>query len=139
MKSVRSFRRVDLPRLLIWRRSQEPGHTHLLALCRSAEESLRRTTDLLRQAETIAGAGGWEIDLEAQSLYWTEQTYLIHDLEPGAYAPTIETAIQFYAPEWRPVITLAVQEAIRTGRGFDLELALITAKGRRIWVPATGP
>jgi signal transduction histidine kinase len=99
-----------------------------------AEADLRRVTELLSQMGRIAGVGGWEVDLEAQSLYWTDQTYAIHDLEPGTYAPTLETAIQFYAPEWRPVITAAVQEAITTGKAFDLELEVITAKGRRIWV-----
>jgi signal transduction histidine kinase len=99
-----------------------------------AENALRRVTDLLSQVGHIAGVGGWEMDLEEQSLYWTEATYAIHDLEPGAYAPKLETAIQFYAPEWRPVITAAVQTAIETGKAFDLELELITARGRRIWV-----
>jgi PAS domain S-box-containing protein len=98
------------------------------------ESALHRVTDLLSQVGHIAGVGGWEMDLEEQSLYWTDQTYTIHDLEPGAYTPTLETAIQFYSPEWRPVITAAVQTAIETGKAFDLELELITARNRRIWV-----
>ena len=105
---------------------------------RKKHDDFRRLHNLLRQAEAIAKVSGWEVDLETQSLYWTEQTYTLHDLEPGAYVPTLETAIQFYAPEWRPIITLAVQEAIESGRSFDLELELITAKGRRIWIHTTG-
>ena len=105
---------------------------------RLAEATTNRMTDLLSQTGRIAGVGGWEVDLETQSLYWTDQTFALHDLEPGAYAPTVVTALQFYAPEWRPFITSAVQAAIATGKAFDLELELITAKGRRIWAHTTG-
>ena len=102
------------------------------------EDKLRRATDLLRQSQAIAKVGGWEIDLEANTLWWTEETFHIHGLVPGEYLPTVETSINFYAPEWRPVITAAIQESVRTGKGFDLEMELITAKGQRIWVHAHG-
>jgi PAS domain S-box-containing protein len=102
-----------------------------------ANELLRRTSDLLKQAETLAKVGGWEVDLETNTLFWTDETYRIHDLEPGGFEPKLETAISFYAPEWRPVITDAVKRAVQTGGAFDLELELITAKGRRIWVHTT--
>ena len=109
-----------------------------ITLRKKNQESLRRATDLLCQVESIAGVGGWEIDLREQSLFWKGQTYCIHDLEADTYSPSVESAIQFYAPEWRPVITLAIQESIETGHGFDLELEMITAKGRRIWVRTSG-
>jgi PAS domain S-box-containing protein len=104
---------------------------------RRAEEALLRIRDRLHHAEAISGVGGWEMDLAAQTLHWTNQTYHIHDLEPGAFTPTVETGLQFYAPESRPAITRAFQEAVATGRNYDLELELITARGRRIWVRTT--
>ncbi len=44
----------------------------------------------------------------------------------------VAEAIQFYAPEARPVISDAVQAAIDAGTPFDLELPLVTGQGRRI-------
>lgn len=84
--------------------------------------------------QKMANVGAWEVDLVNNELYWSDQTYRIHDTSPNEYSPCVETAIQFYAPEWIPIITDAVENAINTGEGFDLELEIITAKQRRIWV-----
>lgn len=96
-----------------------------------------RTTNLLEQVKKISGVGGWELILDPLSLTWTEETKRIHDL-PLNYEPTLEEAIEFYAPEARPIITEAVDHAMVTGKGWDLELPLVTAKGRDIWVRAVG-
>ncbi|EPJ49749.1 MAG: diguanylate cyclase/phosphodiesterase with PAS/PAC sensor(s) [Osedax symbiont Rs2] len=86
----------------------------------------------------MAKIGGWEIDLHKDSLFWTEETYLLHDTTPENYTPTVASAINFYAPEWIPIIRLALKTAIEKGISFDHELELITATGRRIWVHVYG-
>ncbi len=101
-------------------------------------QELQRTATLLDDTQSIAQVGGWEVDLEKNSLYWTNETFRIHEISPAEYTPTVETAIAFYAPESVPVISTAVKDAIEQGKEFDLELQLITAKGRLIWVQAVG-
>lgn len=96
-----------------------------------------RTTNLLEQVKKMSGVGGWELLMDPPTLNWTDETKRIHDL-PLDYEPTLEEAINFYAPEARPIITKAVEHAMATGEGWDLELPLITAKGRNIWVHAIG-
>ena len=86
----------------------------------------------------MAKIGGWEIDLHKDTLFWTEETYLLHDTTPENYTPTVSSAINFYAPEWIPTIRLALNTAIEKGISFNQELELITAKGRRIWVNVYG-
>jgi len=86
----------------------------------------------------MAKIGGWEIDLVKDSLFWTEETYLLHETTPDQYTPTVASAINFYAPEWIPTIRQALNTAIEKGSSFDHELELITAKGRRIWVHVYG-
>ncbi len=93
---------------------------------------------MFRRIETMLSIGGWELDLRSGKLVWSEETYRIHDTTPAAYAPEVETAIGFYAPESVPVIREAVDRAIAQGIWYDLELRLITAKGRSIWVRSTG-
>ena len=105
---------------------------------RQAERQVARLTGLLKAAQAMAQVGGWEIDLEAGTLHWTDETFRIHDLDPAEFSPTLEGAIGFYAPGSVPAIQGAVQDAIALGRPFDLELELITARQRRIWVQATG-
>ncbi|MDA8424407.1 MAG: PAS domain S-box protein [Nitrospiraceae bacterium] len=102
------------------------------------EEELRRIATLLEETQSIARVGGWELDPVENTLYWTDETYRIHETSPSEYTPTVESAIAFYAPESVPVISAAVTEAIGQGKEFLLELQLITAKGRMIWVEAVG-
>ena len=46
--------------------------------------------------------------------------------------------MSYYAPEAQPLIRQAVQTSVATGTGWDLELRLVTATGRSIWVRAVG-
>jgi len=99
------------------------------------EESLFQATELLKNASEIAKVGGWELELAPMKLTWSLGTYHLHELDPGAPVD-VANAIQFYAPEAQPVIASAVQAAIETGTPYDLELPLITAKGRAFWAQA---
>ena len=103
-----------------------------------AEEELRRTNQLLETTQAMARLGGWELDVVHDTLFWTDETYRLHDSSPAEYSPTVATGIKFYAPESIPLITAALEDAVEHGTPFDLDLELITATGRRISVRATG-
>lgn len=102
-----------------------------------AAEDARRVKALLDRTGHLAHVGGWELDIATQRLVWTDETFRIHDLPPGEM-PTLEDAIAFYAPEARESIAVAVRQAIEEGISYDLELPLVTATGRSIWVRALG-
>jgi diguanylate cyclase len=101
------------------------------------EQELRKSQSLLSRAGEIAGVGGWELDLLSNELYWSDETCRIHGLPPG-HIPNLDEAINFYAPEARPVIKAAVERAMATGENWDFELPFIQATGQRIWVRAAG-
>ncbi|BCS32207.1 hybrid sensor histidine kinase/response regulator [Luteitalea sp. TBR-22] len=117
------------------RRTRELTTKH--AELEEAITSLRKSEDLLDRTGQVAGVGGWELELEPLALRWTAQTCRIHEV-PLDYQPDVEQAIEFYAPEARPVIEAAVKTAMEDGTPWDLQLPLVTATGRRIWVRATG-
>jgi signal transduction histidine kinase len=102
-----------------------------------ARAELEQKQLLLDQTARLARVGGWEIDLVRGSLSWTDMVYEIHEVE-RSYQPSVQTGIQFYAPEAVPVISEAVRRAIEVQEPFDLELPLVTAKGTRLWVRAIG-
>lgn len=102
-----------------------------------SDDTIRRTVMLLQQTQALAKVGGWEIDCRTNQLFWTEETYRIHETPPG-FVPDVEMGINFYAPEWVPTIAKAVERCITAGESFDHELELITHKKRRLWVRAAG-
>jgi len=109
-----------------------------ISVRKAAEEELRRTNQILETTQAMARLGGWELDVVHDTLFWTDETYRIHETSPAEYSPTVATGIAFYAPESLPLIAAAVEDAIERGASFDLELELITATGRWISVRATG-
>ncbi|TAH13369.1 MAG: PAS domain S-box protein [Curvibacter sp.] len=100
-------------------------------------EELRKSQEFLDQTGRLAGVGGWEVDILAGTVHWSEETRRIHEVELG-YQPILAEAIDFYAPEARPVIQKAVENSMSAGKDWDLELPLITATGKRIWVRSVG-
>jgi signal transduction histidine kinase/ABC-type amino acid transport substrate-binding protein/ActR/RegA family two-component response regulator len=111
---------------------------------RLAEEQLRkhhseieRQRSLLDSTGELAKIGGWEVDLQTMRLQWTRETFRIAERE-SAVEPELENGINLFAPEARPVIATAVQAAIDSATPYDLELPLITEKGRNIWVRTQG-
>ena len=103
----------------------------------AARERLRKSELFLDRTGKLAGVGGWEVDLLAGEIFWSDETCRIHGVQPG-YRPSLKHAINFFAPEARPVIQGAVEKGIAEGLGWDLELRLIRADGRPIWVRAVG-
>ncbi|MFZ4549799.1 MAG: PAS domain S-box protein, partial [Bacteroidales bacterium] len=104
---------------------------------KKAEETLRKSEIMLREAGKLAKLGGWEIDLATNKLTWTEETYNIHEV-PLGNSPQLEDGIRFYAPEAQPILNKAIDRAINHGEPFDLELPFITAKGNHLWVRSIG-
>ncbi|PKN12225.1 MAG: hypothetical protein CVU69_08515 [Deltaproteobacteria bacterium HGW-Deltaproteobacteria-4] len=104
---------------------------------KTTEEQLRRYIHLFRKTEEIAQIGGWELTISSMELFWSEQTYLIHEVTLDAKV-TVEEAISFYTPETRPLIQDVMQAAIESGTPFDLELQINTTMGNLLWVRVQG-
>ena len=93
---------------------------------------------LMAQTEAIGEIGGWQLDFLTDRLWWSDETYRLHETTSELYSPTVETALNFYTPESRPIMADALAKGMEQGKPWDLELELITAKGRRIAVRAVG-
>jgi diguanylate cyclase (GGDEF)-like protein/PAS domain S-box-containing protein len=101
------------------------------------EHELLNNQRILSEMGSLAKAGGWELDVLTGKQIWTEELYRI--LEVGDnFVPTEEEVIKFYPEDARAVITKAIRRAIIYGEPFDVELALITAKGNQRWVHTIG-
>jgi PAS domain S-box-containing protein len=96
-----------------------------------------RNNKLLEASQSIAKLGGWELDLNTNKLYWTKETYKIHDTSPEEFDPTVDAGVSYFLPESKKIITNALELAITKGEGYDLYLETYTTKGRKINVRTT--
>jgi len=95
------------------------------------------TRQLLEESQSIAHVGGWELNLETGHLYWTAETYRLHDTSPDQFDPSVDAGVNYFLPDSREVISLAIDQAINNGIDYDLELESLTIKGRKIDVRTT--
>jgi PAS domain S-box-containing protein len=99
------------------------------------ERQLER--ELLKWTGDMAKLGGWEFNLQNNQVIWSDVVYDIHELPIGSEID-LENAINFYAPEARPIIQKSIALAIKDGTPWDIQTPFITAKGNEIWVRAVG-
>lgn len=104
---------------------------------KSNEEKIALTSLLLNESQQVGQLGGWKLDIKSGDLFWTDETYRIHETSPDEFNPTVDAGVDFYLPSSKKVISDALDEAINHGVGFDLELETYTAKGNKIDVRAT--
>ena len=93
---------------------------------------------LLEQSQELAQIGAYEVDVKNGTLYWDEMVRAIHEVDAD-YVPKEAEALAFYKEgESRRVITEVFTAAMQEGKPFDVELQIVTAKGREVWVRAVG-
>ena len=63
------------------------------------------TRQLLEESQSIAHVGGWELNLETGHLYWTAETYRLHDTSPDKFDPSVDAGVSYFLPDSREVIS----------------------------------
>ena len=101
------------------------------------EAELSRTRDLLEQAERIADVGGWEVDPEAGSVFWTDHLFDILEVEFDE-EPSLEGALDVYQEDDRQYVEDAIEESIESREPFDIEARFETPSGEVRWLRVQG-
>lgn len=104
---------------------------------KKSEDKLKRGIFLLEESQSIAKLGGWELNIATGELYWSAETYRIHDTDPEEFNPTVDAGVQYFLPESKAIIVTALEAAVTNGEGYDLNLETYTTKGRKIHVRTT--
>ena len=93
--------------------------------------------NLIKEIESLGKIGGWVLDVNTMSTYWSEQTYKIHEIPLGT--PTHKVmGINFYHPDYQEKIAKYEEQCIAKSKSFDDTFKFITAKNKEIWVRVTG-
>ena len=105
------------------------------------EDARRLSEALLKTTQQLSKVGGWEWDIEKQQMFWTDETYHIHDFTDEdiirGSPELINRSAACYDPEDRQKILSTFQRCITEGEPYDLELPFTTVTGRRMWIRTT--
>lgn len=102
--------------------------TEALLLRRQSLISERRAR-LLNAAEELAGVGHWRLDRRNGVLYWSDQVYRIHGVDPESFTPSLETGIDAYHPEDRARVAAHVQKTVDGKGPFEFEARIVQPDG----------
>ena len=110
--------------------------TELTRQQRKAE--LKRTSQFLQDSQEVANIGGWEVDLQSETMRWSDEVYRIYGLPLDA-DPAPNDGIEFYHPEDRDTIRDAFSRLTTEGEPYDLELRIIRADNDEVrWIRTRG-
>ena len=103
----------------------------------ATERKLRASQGMLHMASTVSRVGAWQIDMPEAKLVWSPQVFAIYELDED-YQPEVLRSTDYYAPEYRDVIRERFENCVATGTPIDVELQLVTARQRCLWVRVIG-
>lgn len=94
--------------------------------------------NLLQKTAIHTKMGSWELDIANNTVYWSDVTKKIHEVDQN-YTCDVNEAINFYKdPHSRELITHSLNEAIDKKINFDVKLKITTASNKTKWVRAIG-
>lgn len=124
--------------------NNDGSHDFLITICTDLHErkvieaDLLRTRYTLEQALRLARVGVWEVDFEKGDVSLSDVGREIVAANPG-YNPGLSDAIMLYVEgESRKAIVDAVDVAMISGRGFELNSEIQTLQGVRKWIHTAG-
>lgn len=105
---------------------------------REASEQHRRKEDWLELTEKIGKIGHWFVDLSEETVFWSDEVFQIHGVDPRENAPSLPDAISFYHPEDREYVANCVNRAIELQEQFDFEKRIVRPDGSTRWIASRG-
>jgi diguanylate cyclase (GGDEF)-like protein/PAS domain S-box-containing protein len=106
-----------------------------------AEKALAESEALLNRTQRLSKTGGWEWDIDQQTMTWTAETYRLHGYTADCTAPgsfqLIEKSLLCYRPEDRDRILQAFRRCAEEGEPYDFELPFSSPFGTAKWVRTT--
>jgi PAS domain S-box-containing protein len=96
---------------------------------KTEEEKLSRSESHLRRAQSVGKTGSWYVDLEKNTLEWSQEVYRIFGRNPWTFPATNEDFFASVHPEDREAVLAAFAESIRTGKRFEIEHRIILTDG----------
>ncbi len=104
-----------------------------------AEAARESLSQLLRATQSLARMGGWEVDLVQDRVAWTDGVYPIFDTSPDEFQPTTRASTHhFFTAESVQAINALYADRNQRALEHAMELPMVTAKGRPIWVYSKG-
>jgi two-component system CheB/CheR fusion protein len=86
-----------------------------------AEDALAQ----LMLLQELANVGFWSLDIENETVFWSEEVYRIHGKDTESFTPTLDDALAFYHPDDRDKVRAEVSRVGSAGGEFHFKRRII--------------
>ncbi len=84
-----------------------------------AAAELRRTRDMLAEAQRLARLGSWEWDIPENLVTWSDELYRLYGLAPGEIVPSYESFLERVHPDDREAVDARNHKAFADHQPFE--------------------
>jgi diguanylate cyclase (GGDEF)-like protein/PAS domain S-box-containing protein len=101
---------------------------------RMADEALRESEQLLKEAQRIAQIGSWELDLASGKLSWSDEIFRLFEIDKSGFEASYEAFLEAVYPEDRAQVHQAYTDSLETRIPYEITHRLLMPDGRTKWV-----
>ena len=103
---------------------------------KQAENELKRAEQLFREAQRIAHLGNWELDLVENTLYWSDETFRIFEIDPQQATVSYDMFLNVVHPDDREMVDTAYKNPLSDRTSHKIINRLLMPDGRIKYVQA---
>jgi PAS domain S-box-containing protein len=98
---------------------------------------LSKEREMLMTVHAVAKVGGWEINLPALEVSWSEETYRIFEADPRTFAPSYKSFLRFVHPDDRAAFEGALGKSFSTRETRSIDHRILLPHGGIKYVTET--
>lgn len=93
------------------------------------ERQLIKNQSRLKQAQSIAHLGNWELKFQSNSAIWSDEAYRIYGITPSNFDHTFESWLSFIHPEDLPKVNAVIKKGYDTLEDYSIYHRIIRPDG----------
>jgi diguanylate cyclase (GGDEF)-like protein/PAS domain S-box-containing protein len=116
----------------------DPGHVDAfhrdITERKQATAKIKKSERQLKESQKVAKLGSWDLDLIAQKLGWSDETYELFDQSPENFSPSFDEFARLVHPDDRETMQTSFDRALASDAfPYHVEVRIINKSGRQ-WV-----
>jgi diguanylate cyclase (GGDEF)-like protein/PAS domain S-box-containing protein len=101
---------------------------------KKAEKELAASEQRLKNAQSHAHIGSWELDVNTQNIYWSEEMLRLFELDPASRALSFKEYLKVIHPDDAKRIRHLLPQSIADQKQYDDEYRIILRDGSVRWI-----
>ena len=103
---------------------------HEVTPSQEMREALSKSKARLKEAQTLAHLGHWELNHQTNELYWSDEIFNIFELDPREFGASYEAFLGAIHPDDRETIHAAFTDSVQKKLPYKIEHRLLMPDGR---------